>query len=92
MGDRNVGDFFNDALGKSVPLESTRSNLQFPSESAELAQQHSAQQCVRNLIRARDTVLFTSESSPSGDIFTFSTLLGNVDDPTRLLLQWEKRR
>ena len=64
---------------KCVPLESTRSPLQFPSESAQLPQQHSAQQCVRNLIRARDTVLVTSETNPSGDIFTLSTLLKNVE-------------
>ena len=62
-----------------VPLESTRSPLQFPSESTELAQQHSSQQRVRNLIRARDTVLVASEPNPSGDIFTLSTLLRNVE-------------
>ena len=79
MWDRYVGDLFNDALGNAFPLESARSPLQFLSESAELAQQHSAQQYVRNLIRARDTVLVTSESNPSGDIFTLSTLLRNVE-------------
>ena len=62
-----------------VPLESTRSPLQLPTESAELAQQHSAKQCVRNLIRARDTVLVTSESNPPGDIFTLSTVLKIVE-------------
>ena len=74
--DRNVSDFFTDALGNAFLW---RSPLQSPSESAELAQQHSAQQRVRNLIRARDTVFVTSESNSSGDIFTLSTLLKNVE-------------
>ena len=55
---RNVGDFFYNTLGKAFLWNHT---LQCPSEFAELAQQHSAQQCVRNLIRARDTVLVTSD-------------------------------
>ena len=69
MWDKNVGDFFYDALG----------NAFLWNQLGHLSRQHSAQQCVRNLIRARDTVLVASESSPSGDILTLSTLLKNVE-------------
>ena len=62
--------------------------LRFPSESTELAQQHSAQQCVRNLIRARDTVLVTSVSNRlTIELCDFLLVVTFVsDDPTRLVL------
>ena len=63
MWDKNIGDFLHYAVG----IAFFRNQL---GHLADLAQQNSAQQFVRNLIRARDTVLVTSESSPSGDIFT----------------------
>ena len=66
--DRNVGNFFSDTLGNASLWNQLCHFSNFPSESGELAQQHSAQQCVRILIRARDTVLVTSESNPSGDL------------------------
>ena len=68
--DKNVSDFFNDALGNTFLWHQLGHLSNFLPNLQKLTQQHSAQHCVRNLIRARDTVLVTSESNPSGDIFT----------------------
>ena len=67
-------------ISSTMHSESTRSPLQFLSECAELAQQHSAQQRVRNLIRARDTVLVTSELNPSGRVVSGAQRCGNLVD------------
>ena len=63
---------------RSSGINSVTSPIFFPNLQ-NLAQQHSSQQRVRNLIRASDTVLVTSESNISGDVFPLSMVLWNVD-------------
>ena len=74
----------NTAFGNSYLAEYAGSPAQFPSESAEMVRQHSDQQCFRNLIRARDTVLVSSE--PDGFWLVDLYLLRNLTVELRDLL------
>ena len=73
MWDRNVGDLFNDALGDAF-LWNQLGHLSDFLPKLQNWHNNILLQCVRNLIRARDTVLVTSESNLSGDIFTSSNI------------------